>query len=145
MATYFTWRLRTFASITVVIQVKLSRNVLVRTFSFANDRTLFPNALSTLLTSLGVSQGQQAPGSQAKSLKLCLCLSPLSLSLFSLFVFVIPSWSDNLYTHGDKMAACNPQLTFFQTKIPKKGLPSSFFQQKSRTQSQTQLELFSRP
>ena len=76
MATYSTWRLRTFASITVVIQVKLSRNVLVQTFSFANDRTLFQNALSTLLTSLGVSQGQQAPGSQAKSLKLCLCLSP---------------------------------------------------------------------
>ena len=112
-------------------------------FSIANDRILFQNALSTLLTSLGVSQGQQDPGSQAKALKFCLSIS--SLSLFSLCVSVIPPWPDNLFTHGDKRAACNPQLTFFQTKIPKKSLPIWFFWQKYRTQSQAQLELFSHP
>ena len=94
-------------------------------FSIANDRILFQNALSTLLTSLGVSQGQQDPGSQAKALKFCLSIS--SLSLFSLCVSVIPPWPDNLFTHGDKRAACNPQLTFFQTKIPKNSLPVWYF------------------
>ena len=144
MATYSTWRLRTFASITVVIQVKLSRNVLVQTFSFANDRTLFQNALSTLLTSLGVSQGQQAPGSQAKSLKLCLCLSPLSLfSLCFCDTFMV---RQPLYTWWQD-GCLQPSAHILPDKNPqeKPSFLVFFFQQKSRTQSQTQLELFSRP
>lgn len=134
MATYSTWRLRTFASITVVIQVKLSRNVLVQTFSFANDRTLFQNALSTLLTSLGVSQGQQAPGSQAKSLKLCLCLSPLSLfSLCFCDTFMVRQplytwWQDGcLKPSAHILPDKNPQekpsfLVFFFSKNPEPSL-----------------------
>lgn len=145
MATYSTWRLRTFASITVVIQVKLSRNVLVQTFSFANDRTLFQNALSTLLTSLGVSQGQQAPGSQAKSLKLCLCLSRLSLSFLSLFLWYLHSQTTSIHMVTRWLPTTLSSHSSRQKSPRKAFLPSFFFQQKSRTQSQTQLELFSRP
>ena len=95
-------------------------------FSIANDRILFQNALSTLLTSLGVSQGQQDPGSRAKALKFCLCLSPLSLSFLSVFLWYLHGQTTSIHMVTRGLPA-TLSLHSSDKKSPRRAFLPSFF------------------
>lgn len=94
-------------------------------FFHCKGRNPIPKCLKHITDKSGVSQGQQDPGSQAKALKLRLCLSPLSL--FSLCVSVIPPWARqpiHLVTRG---LPATLSLHSSRQKSPRKAFLRIFF------------------